>query len=421
MTIAVFFAGISKSKCPVLTNKVCNANSVPEFYDKCVRANLPDVEVVKGWHELLKKYIEDEDAIFFVRRYASGKDKAGNWDIRRGFLTVYDNVKYVFVDNFFAQYFYAMAINGFVPEYNDFKRFVLDREIPYGYSVVSRELGHQAFKKGPVYPLNRNGWKLSHVFSANGKDYNYDYKSIVSTLFPKGEYSDYISQKGSTYPYRRIEQHVSDEDKKRIKAHFLRVVHPLNHFLTPMVKYQHSTAGIQDIGECSEMIDYMKFKLAKRYGSVFTEYMELIMAPGVISSFSPIGLEYGMGLGKVGTISIKPIPKSVSTKASVAPIVKSHKTTSKTRSKRIPFTDKQIAETIKAYLFDGMSFRVIEYTYLGMPKRTNGGGWAAKNLLENKGLDSTMKKMFSGKTISDAISASSEPLASMLKWMEANL
>ena len=394
MTIAEFFAGISKSKCPVLTNKLCKANSVPEFYDKCIKANLPDVEVVKGWHELLKKFIEDEDAIFFVRRYVSGKDKAGIWDIRRGFLTVYDNVKYVFVDNFFAQYFYAMAINGFVPEYNDFKRFVLDREIPYGYSVVSQELGHQAFKKGPVYPLNRNGWKLSHVFSANGKDYNYDYKSTVSTLFPKGEYSDYISQKGSTYPYRKIELHVSDEDIKKIKAHFLRVVHPLNYFLTPKIKYQYSTAGIHDIGEYSEMIDFMKFKLAKRYGSVYTEYLEMIMAPGVISSFSYIGLTFGFGLGKIGSIAVKPTSKGATPKAPLKPATTSHKSTSKPRAKRILFTDKQIANSIKAYLFEGLSFRVIEYTHLGMPKRTNGGGWAAKNLLESRNLDSSMKKMF---------------------------
>ena len=76
---------------------------------------------------------------------------------------------------------------------------------------------------------------------------------------------------------------------------------------------------------------------------------------------------------------------------------------------------------IRAYLFEGMSFRGIEHTYLGMPKRTNGGGWAAKSLLEGLGINSSMKKVFDDKTIADAISISAEPLKSTLIWMEANL
>ena len=107
MTIADFFANIKKCKCPILTNSACYSDSIQDFYNNCVKNTMPQPHVVKGWHELLKRYIEDPEAIFFIRRYSSTKDKAGNWDIRRGFLTVYDNIKYVFVDNFFAHYFYA--------------------------------------------------------------------------------------------------------------------------------------------------------------------------------------------------------------------------------------------------------------------------------------------------------------------------
>ena len=421
MSIKSFFAGIAKSYCPVLTSSVCVANSVHEFYDKCIKNTLPDVDVVKGWHDLLKRYIDDPDAVFFVRKYASCKDKAGKWNIRRGFLTVCENVKYVFVDNFFAQYFYAMAINGFVPDYHDFKQFVLDRDIPYGYSVISEERAHQAYLKGPTYPLNRNGWKLSHVFSANNADYNFDYKKVAPILFPIGEYDDFKKQGGSSFPYRSIDICISDEDIKRIKAHFLRVVHPLNHFLTPKTQYQNSSVGIKDIGEYPEMIDYMKFKLAKRYGSIFTEYMDLILAPGVISSLSLIGLKYGFGLGKMGSSSVKPTPKSVISRTGSKPTVAGRKKVSRTKTKKLPFTDNQIANSIKAYLFEGMSFRVIEHTFLGMPKRTNGGGWAAKSLLEGMGIDSSMKKTFDGKTVADAISISREPMKTTLKWMETNL
>lgn len=85
------------------------------------------------------------------------------------------------------------------------------------------------------------------------------------------------------------------------------------------------------------------------------------------------------------------------------------------------YTDDQIANSIKAFLFEGLSYRKIEHTYLGMPKRANGGGWAAQHLLESNGLYNPMKNMFSGRTIADAISMSSEPLKSKLIWMKANL
>ncbi len=56
-----------------------------------------------------------------------------------------------------------------------------------------------------------------------------------------------------------------------------------------------------------------------------------------------------------------------------------------------------------------------------MPKRTNGGGWVAKALLESLGINSSMKAMFDGKTIADAVSISKEPLKTTLKLMEKNL
>ena len=94
---------------------------------------------------------------------------------------------------------------------------------------------------------------------------------------------------------------------------------------------------------------------------------------------------------------------------------------SKPKTARGTLTNKQIADSIKAYLFDGMSFRDIERSYLGMPKRTNGGGWAARKLLESRGIDSSMKKMFMGKTVAIAIGMSAEPLKSTLVWMDENL
>lgn len=422
--IEKFFGNITKCHCPSLDTGKVTSDYLTDFYDDCVKNTLPKVEVVLAWHELLKRYIDDKEAVFFVRRYASGKDKSGDWDIRRGFLTEFNNIKLIYVDNFFAQYFYAMAINGFVPDYDDFKQFVLNRKIPYGYLVVSLERTHQAYSKGPTYPLNKNGWKHSHVFSANQNDYTFNYRKVVKNLFPMGKYEDFIKQNGSSYPYRKIEQDVAEEDLMKIKAHFLRVVHPINYFLTPKVKFQSSTVGIKDIGEYSEMIVFMKDKLNQMYGSVFAEYQNMIMAPSdTISPTNPfIGLSYGMGMDNSSLMSIghnttKPTSKSILSIGSVTPPSASHKP----KGVKSLFTSKQIANSIKVYLFDGMSFRDVEQTCLGMPKRVRGGGFEAKKILNGMGINNSMKKRFYGKTIAEAVSLATEPLKTTLIWMAANL
>lgn len=85
------------------------------------------------------------------------------------------------------------------------------------------------------------------------------------------------------------------------------------------------------------------------------------------------------------------------------------------------FTSIQIANSIKAYLFDGMSFRSIEHMCLGMPRRANGGGFVAKKLLNGKGINSSNKKHFYGKTIAQAIAMASEPMKTTLVWMGTHL
>lgn len=78
------------------------ACTVEELYNNVISINLPKLETVKKWHKLLIDYIDDEQAVFFIRRYSSAPKK--DWTlIRRGFLTEYPNgLKYVFCDNYFA-------------------------------------------------------------------------------------------------------------------------------------------------------------------------------------------------------------------------------------------------------------------------------------------------------------------------------
>ena len=40
-----------------------------------MKLNIPKNETIVKWHNLLLKYINDEEAIFFIRRYASASNK----------------------------------------------------------------------------------------------------------------------------------------------------------------------------------------------------------------------------------------------------------------------------------------------------------------------------------------------------------
>jgi hypothetical protein len=56
-----------------------------------------------------------------------------------------------------------------------------------------------------------------------------------------------------------------------------------------------------------------------------------------------------------------------------------------------------------------------------MPRRANGGGFVAKKLLNGKGINSSEKKLFYGKTIAQAIAMASEPMKTTLIWMDTHL
>jgi hypothetical protein len=51
---------------------------------------MPTDATIYAWDKLLNKYVDENDVIFFVRKYASDPKK--NWNnIRRGFYTKYNN------------------------------------------------------------------------------------------------------------------------------------------------------------------------------------------------------------------------------------------------------------------------------------------------------------------------------------------
>lgn len=350
-----FFSNISNKECPKLEANTCK--TIEDLYSQLESMKcFPDEDIIEKWDCLLKEYIECTDAVFFIRRYASGK-KDGKWDTRRGLLTEvkYNDksvLRYVFVDNFFAQYFFAMAYNKFVPELEEFRNFIRDKNMPYGYLETSEEKPYQTYHKGNSYPLGKNGWKLSHVYSANENDYNFNYEAEKNTLFPKGEYSDWNNKK-----IRTLEQKLSDDEKRKVKAHFLRVVHPINYFLTPKCDLQTSKMGIKDIGEYPPMIEYRKNRImsSDKLKDIFKEYQELIMANDCDPDLGHRDIELSYYVEKKSSkATSKNSSKTTNTKTQNSPA----KSNTQSRSKKIiydPSLTTKLPRDREDYLLNGVS------------------------------------------------------------------
>jgi hypothetical protein len=386
MSLMSFLNSSNKQKVAVLPDG--NASNLDELFTNLIEKTLPKIETVIKWDNLLLEYIQQKDAVFFIRRYASASNK--QWDlIRRGFLTEYSSgLKYVFCDNYLAHYFYLMSLKDFVPTITEFNKLIKSRNFPYGYMKTSAEEPYQAYPKGKSVNINKSGWKLAHLYSVNQNDYNFEYKKQSKKLFPRGEQIDWKFHNGNNYPSRRIEQDNTDYLRKITIAHFLRLVHPINYFLVPKIKMSNI-----DIGENSYLISFMREHNCKRFEELLLRYEELIMSKKICvkdKSDFKFNLSYGLTYNS----------KSVVLEKNKYPEKKDN--IKKAKNHILDYSNVDLS-IIKAYLIDKSSYRTIEKVILKIPSPVRGGGFVAKGILNSYGVEGKHKGFVYGKNISELI------------------
>ena len=354
--------------------------TIEDFYDNCIEPVLPCPSVAAEWHHLLLRYAQDPEAIFFIRRFASAPNK--NWnDIRRGFLTEYrDGSGYVFCDNYFAHYFFVMALDGFVPPYDDFKSAILNRIFPYGSRSTKEEAPLQAYPKGKPTKLNANGWKLAHLFSVNGNDYSFDYRNRISDLFPRGTRDEW-EDGDNKYPRRLIDGRMSEDERTILKAHFLRLSDPLNYFLVPKTSNEHDKYG-NNIGEHRPLLNYVFGKFSLRYGDSFSTYAESICANR--ERFSTDNSFYGNEAIDI-YYDVRGFASQPVSKRQIS------STPSRKKGARTEVNREDLLVMGRLYLEQGLSFRNLEKRVLHIDSQVRGGGFVAKSALNNFGLTNENK------------------------------
>ena len=297
------------------------ARDFDELWENLIEPRLPKEEAIYGWHKILMEYVNKDDAVFFMRAF--GGPSGDSSRLRRGFYNKTNaNFSCFYGDNFFTSYFFSMALDGYVPELEDFIEVISkNKKFPCGYIQTKEEQKYAIYKKGKNSNIQNKGYKIAHIFSS-GQDYNNETFSKISEFcykyFPRGEQIDWSADCA-----RKI-NFVSEEDKtsarKFLVAHFLRTVHPINYFLVPKksntkdkqtgkVKtniYYKAGDGrcLDEIGENIDLINYVKDKIAKKYPIVYKEFLAKIYPREEINANLTGGLnkqidaKYGIDLWK---------------------------------------------------------------------------------------------------------------------------
>ena len=362
------------------------SETIGEFYDAIIEPMLPKADVVSSWQSLLYTYVNDFDAIFFLRRYGSAPDKKHE-DLRRGFFTKYDRGGYVCCDNSVAQYIFALSIAGIVPTLTQLKDAILARRFPCGFFSTKEERELQAYVTGQAPRINSSGWKLAHLIPVNGRYQSIVDGTFVAAHFPRGGREEWtLTSQG--YHARLVHRQMTPDERGYLVSHFIRLASPINYFLVPKRDNERDAYG-QNIGENKHVLEYVAMMFRERYGDALGEFAHVADAPAALiagwdASTLPAKITYRKDKYAFGASLSKPAP--VKTDMEPGKLGNRH-VSANTISKE------QLHEMARLYLEESVSFRNLEQRVLGIDSPERGGGFVAKKALNDFGITASDKGM----------------------------
>ncbi len=252
-------------------------STLDDFYAEVVAPQEIDPDVLRGWTELLCRYVEDETAIVFVRKLERQE--------RRGFRTMFDGgFSYVFSDNTLATVIYAMARLRIVPAYADFRDHIFGRQaMPLSMKPNGAERTELSAFPWYGHP-KQNGWKLAHVNDINNaNEYLIDYEHFQHSYCIPGTLRDWEIDPIEG-PIRRFGD-IQACDRMVFKAHFLRFCNPLNYFLSPNSNsHEFLINGVKygrGVSEYGAMKRFISQKRQEAFGGLYDDYLRMILSSGI--------------------------------------------------------------------------------------------------------------------------------------------
>lgn len=384
--------------------------TIEDVWSGFIETNLPTEEVVLAWYRLLIDYCEEKDAVFAIRTFGSwGPDKDPRV-LRRGFYNkTNSDYSFFYTDNYFAAYFAKMALDGYVPTLDEFKKAMINRSFParFGPCDSKFEKHKAAYNitfRNPGITNKQHKYKIAHIIDA-GKDFYidgqvYNIGDICKKYFPRGEYDDWKYEEDVYGPLWVRHLDVQPEAKEILKAHFLRFTCPLNYVLTPGVKNHVTEVKIKhnDIAEYDHLQWLLVEKMRDRFGDVYVDYLSRIKIPPLPKKQDWgnefVGMRYWNDMAsQVNVIGHKKFFEAITspsnnTKKELKTDIYSNKNT------EAEITNSQKIECIQGYLINGYSFRRLEKEYLNIDSKSNGGGFVAQKLIKEFGISKEMKGQY---------------------------
>lgn len=395
MTIEEFLSPDHDIRVPVLPDGTTHTAS--DFFDNAICIP-PNPAIVKEWHRLLTRYMEDPNAVILSRLYESTPDPVERWATRRGMMTrMADGFSYACASNHFGRIIFTMAYNDFVPEYSDFLRMFTERRISLSHAFRTNPIEREcpAFRLQPYHgKFYTPGWYLAHILAIN-KDKYLGYPAVnFKDIITLGQNDDW---RNSPCPnVRLLPETLTDEQKTIAKAYFLRFIDPINYFLVPGKKH----VSIKTIGEKKEIVNFMRKKYSDTYGDVYLDFMEKALGNQRL-----IPAENCEELGR------QQITVSFWTNAA----------DDDDDAEGVQFTNQDKARCLKAYLFDGLSFRKLERNILHIDSPARGGGFKAQTMMHDFGLVTANKGMLAGQGLPQALNQAEGLVKSALEYIRDNL
>ena len=242
-----------------------SAKSLEEFYEVLIKNQFKHNECIKKIHNSILEYVEVPNPTFFLRLYGSFKRRDYEKQ-RRGFLTKYKSgINISYCDNTFSLIFSGMKLSGISFEVNDLINLLSNKKLVTGFAQVSKEkeLAYYTPKGAVRYDLNTKGWYQAHI-KPTGKDFG-SIKSLKK-MFPNPPREEF----NSNTRLRVSDETLTQEQLKVLKAHFVRLIHPLNSFLVP--KKEHLIYNGINIGEEANLISLVRHKISEQFPKEIKEF-----------------------------------------------------------------------------------------------------------------------------------------------------
>lgn len=227
------------------------ASDISDFFEQIIKPQFNNKEGIIKIHQELLKYIESPNAIFFLRQYFSASKK--NYHLlRRGFLSEYQcGIKVVFCDNTFAMLFNGPKLNNDHYSCEDLHDLLIQKQLICGFSSTEkeRELSYYSSKGVKRLQYNLNGWTLAHI-NPVGTGYE---QGNIRDIFPCLDRELW----NNTQRINTVDRKLENQELNLLKAHFLRLIHPLNSFFLPKNNLISFVSKAKRLGEEAELLNHV--------------------------------------------------------------------------------------------------------------------------------------------------------------------